>query len=166
MYIVGKVLKPKGLKGELKVEIITSFPEHFQELKKISVKDGLDWKNYPLVSVRLSDRFAFLKLQGIDSIESAETLRNQFLYIAEEDLNTLADDEYYLHDLVGMRVFDEHENLLGEIIDVESYAANDVYVLKDLQGEEHLLPAIKEVILSVDIARSKMIICKIEGLME
>lgn len=166
MYIIGKVLKPKGLKGELKVEIITSFPEHFLDLKEVNIKNDLNWKTYPVAAASLRDRFAFLKLKGIDSIKSAEALRNQFLYISEQDLTALAENEFYQHDLVGLQVFDEQDNLLGEIIDVESYAANDVYVLKDPQGKEHLLPAIEDVIRSVDIARGKMIICKLDGLME
>lgn len=166
MYIVGKILKPKGLKGELKVEIITSFPKHFLELKEVFIKDGLDWQTYPVVSAKLTDRFAFLKMAGIDSVELAEKLRNQFLYIGKDDLTVLAADEFYAHDLLGMQVFDEAGNLLGTITDVEFYGANDVYVLKDQDGREHLLPAIKDVIQSVHLEQGKMIIRKLDGLMD
>ena len=165
MYIVGKVLKPKGLKGELKVEIITSFPEHFQELAEVSVKNGLEWQTYSLKAVRLGDRFAFIKLAGIDSIEQAEMLRNQFLYISEADLTYLDEDEFYVHDLIGLSVCDEQGNELGSIVDVESYNSNDVYVLEGTDGKEYLLPAAKDFVLAVDIKSKKMTIRLVEGLL-
>jgi len=166
MYIVGRVLKPKGLKGILKVEIITSFPEHFQELAEISVKNGLEWQAYSIETVQFRDRFAFIKLNGIDSVEQAEMLRNQFLYISEADLMPLNDGEYYIHDLIGLSVFDEQGNELGEIVDVESYLSNDVYILKDTAGRQHLLPAVKDVVLDVNVKQNKMTIRVMEGLLD
>ncbi len=165
MYIVGRVIKPKGLKGELKVEIITSFPEHFQELAEVSVKNGLEWQTYSLKAVQLRDRFAIVKLAGIESIEQAEMLRNQFLYISAADLTPLNEDEFYVHDLIGLTVCDEQGNELGLIVDVESYISNDVYVLKGTDGKEHLLPAAKDVVLAVDMKQKKMTIRLMEGLL-
>ena len=166
MYIVGKVLKPRGLKGELKVEIITSFPGHFLELKEIFIKEGPDWQSYNVLSAKLTDRFAFLKLDGVDSVELAEKLRKHFLYITKQDLTALGKDEFYMHDLIGLEVFDVAGNLLGTLAEVESYEANDVYVLKDRQGREYLLPAVKDVIVSISLEQNKMIIRKLDGLME
>lgn len=166
MYIVGRILKPRGLKGELKVEIITSFPEHFKELAEVSVKNGLEWQTCSLEAVQLRDRFAYIKLAGIDSIEQAELLRSQFLYISESELTPLKDDEFYVHDLIGLTVFEEQGNKLGSIVDVESYLSNDVYVLKDPDGKEHLLPAAKDVVLDVDLENKKMTIRLMEGLLD
>jgi len=166
MYIIGKVLKPRGLKGELKVEIITSFPEHFQELEKLFVKNNSDWKAFVVKAVRLNNRFALVRLQGIDSQEQAETLRNHYLYIEEKDLRPLTKDEFYIHDLMNMQVVDENGTQLGHIVDVESYTGNDVYVLEGADGMKHLLPATKEVVKSVDPKQKKMVVRLMEGLWE
>ena len=93
-------------------------------------------------------------------------LRNQFLYISEADLLPLNDDEYYIHDLIGLSVFDEQGNELGEIVNVESYLSNDVYVLKDTDNRLHLLPAVKDVVLDVNVKQKKMTIRVMEGLLD
>ncbi len=166
MYIVGKILKPHGIKGSVKAEIITSFPEHFLDLKKVYVDLENQKQAYSIQEVRLSNRFVFLKFSEINSIEEAETLRNAFIYIAEEDLMPLNEDEYYIHDLIGMQVVDENGTLIGTIKDVWTYTANDVYVLQTAQGEEKLIPAIKSVVKAVDREQKTMVIHVMEGLLD
>ena len=164
MFVVGKVLKPQGIDGSVKVEIITSFPEHFLDLKQVFIEKENKKQAYSIEHVRLSNRFVFIKFAGVDSIEEAELLRNQYLYIEEQELVPLKKDEYYVHELLGLKVFDEQGNYLGVIRDVWSYTANDVYVVKNEQGGELLLPAIKSVIKKVDRQAGKMIIHLMEGL--
>ena len=166
MYLVGKVLKPRGLKGEVKAEIITSFPEHFKRLKTLSVKTDSEWRTYTLSGAKLSSGYVFLKFAEIQSLENAELLRNAELYIEQEQLTDLSEAEYYIHDLVGLQVFDENERRIGELIEVESYPASDVYVVKTPDGKCHMIPAIKEVIKQVDIKSSRMTIHVMEGLLE
>ena len=108
----------------------------------------------------------FLKLVEIHSIEEAGELKNEFLYISGDELTELADDEYYIHDLLGIEVYDESGNRIGEITDVEEYSGNDVYVLTRPDGTESMIPAIKDVILNVNITEKKMIIRVYEGLLD
>jgi len=164
MFVVGKVLKPQGIDGSVKVEIITSFPEHFLDLKQVFILKENTKQAYSIEHVRLSNRFVFIKFAGVNSIEQAEALRNQYLYIEEKDLTPLGEDEYYVHDLLGLKVFDEQGNYHGIISDVWSYTANDVYVVKTETGAELLLPAIKSVIKKIDRKAGKMIIHLMEGL--
>jgi len=166
MYIIGKVLKPQGTKGEVKVEIITSFPEHFVSLDSVYFEENKNYQAYSIESTRTTDRFVFLKFENIDSIDQAEKLRNKYCYIREDELSELTKDEYYIHDLIGMQVFDEAGNRIGEISEVESYPANDVYVVSSPEGVQLNFPAIQEVIKSVDKKENKMTIHILDGLFD
>ena len=166
MYLVGKVLKPQGIKGEVKVEIITSFPEHFSELEHLYIQIEKNWQTYSINSLRLTDKFVFIKFKDIYSIEDTEILRNKELYIPKEELKKLADDEYFIHDLSGIRVYNEQGTFRGEICRVETYTSNDVYILKMTSGKERFIPAIKDVVKKIDIGGNKMIIHEMEGLFD
>jgi 16S rRNA processing protein RimM len=166
MYIIGKILKPQGRHGEVKAEIITSFPEHFCKLGAVFIKKTKDWLSYSVDDVRLTDKFVFIKLAGIDSIDQAEQLRGEYLYVPEDDLENLSDSEYYIHDLIGMQVYDQKDILLGEIMDVEMFPANDVYTVKLLDGSLHTIPAVSDVVKGVNIEQNKMIIRVLDGLFE
>ena len=106
-----------------------------------------------------------LKLKGIDTIEQAEKFRNCYLKINRKDAIELEEDTYFLVDLIGIEVFTESGENLGNIIDVFPTGSNDVYVVKNEEGKQVLLPAIKDVIKSVDIKNKKMVVNLIEGLL-
>lgn len=166
MYVVGKILKPQGIQGEVKVEIITSFPEHFCSLSTLFIKREEDWVGFSVENVRLTEKFVFIKLADVDSIERAEQLRGEYLHIPEGDLKELSDGEYYIHDLIGIQVFDEQAGLLGEIVDVEQLPANDVYIIRLPNGGIHEIPAVSEIVKAVDIKHNKMTIRIMDGLFD
>ncbi len=166
MYLVGKVLRPRGLKGEVKVEIVTSFPEHFKKLKALLVKTDKVSQTFELSQAKLANGYVYLKFKNIHSAEEAERLRNAELYIEQDQLTELSETEYYIHDLLGIDVFDEAEHLIGELIEVESYPSSDVYIVKAPDGKCHMIPAIKDVVKQVDIKSGRMTIQAMEGLLE
>ena len=166
MFLVGQVLKPQVIRGEVKVEIITSFPEHFTTLKELNVKSGEKWQAFSIERARVSNRFAFIKFAAINSIEEAERFRYKELYIPEAELPELEEAAFYFHDLLGLSVYNQKGILLGKISDIENYTANDVYKIDSVDGKTLLIPAIKSVIKEVNIAESKMVIDEIEGLFD
>ena len=166
MFVIGKILKPHGVKGSVKVEVITSFPEHFLELKTVYIEHENQKQAYSIENARLSNRFVFLKFLEINDYDQAETLRNRYIFIPEEDLMPLGKDEYYIHDLIGMKVFDEQDSFIGTIHDVWTYSANDVYVLNTEDGQEKLIPAIKSIIKSVNTKERTMVIHVMEGMLD
>ncbi len=166
MYIVGKVLRPRGLKGEVKVEIITSFPGHFQNLKTLFAKNETEWKAYSISEASLSNRHVYLKFAEIVSLEQAEKLRGKELFIEHDQLTDLSEDEYYVHDLIGMQVVTEKGKKLGELLDVETYTGNDVYVIKNSSGKEFLIPAIQDIIKNVDVENKILTIHLMDGLLD
>ncbi len=165
MYVVGKVLKPQGIKGEIKVKSISSNPERFKKLKKIYIqKENLD--TYSIESIRISNKFVFLKLLEINNREDTESLRGCDILIDESDLIELSPGEYFVHDLIGCKVVSEDGFVLGEVKDVSQYSSNDVYVVKNETGKEVLIPATIEVIKQVDIEQKLIIVHLLEGLID
>ena len=154
MYLVGKVLKPQGIKGEVKVEIITSFPEHFEELSELFLDEEAN-NSIEIENTRFAKNFVYIKFKNIHTRNDADSLRNQYLYIHESDLYPLEDNEFYHHQLIGAKAFSEDESYIGIIVDVETYPENDMFVIKSQDKTTHLIPVVKELIKSVDIESPK-----------
>lgn len=164
MFIVGKIIKPQGLKGEVKVEVITSFPEHFNDLDIVFIKKN-EYEPLQIESSRLENNFLFVKFKEIQSRNDAESFRNYYLYIPEEKLRALKDDEFYHHQLLGMEVVSEDGTKVGIITDIENYPAHDMLVVLDSSKETHLIPIIKSIIKKIDIESQKVTIYVMEGLL-
>ena len=165
MYFIGTILKPQGIKGELKVQSVTPDPDRFFRLEKIFVLRE-EKRTFVIENVRIVQGFVFLKLAGIDSRNEAELLRGQDLYIAEEQLIDLDSGEYFIHDLVGCEVVTENGRLIGKIVDVMQESSSDIYIVQDQLGNEYLIPAIKDIVLRVDIKLKRVDIHVIEGLLD
>lgn len=161
--IIGRVLKPWGVRGEVKIEILTEFPERFASLRTVYLGD--DAKPFLVDGTRLlgGGNAALLKFKGIDRPEDAEALRDQLVQVALEDAVKLPTGKHYLYQIIGLRVVTIDGEALGEITDVLDTGANDVYVVHDDQREV-LIPAIEEVVKKIDLERGEVVIKLMEGL--
>ena len=111
-------------------------------------------------------QFAILKFRGIDTIDEAEKYRRKSLYVTRENAVRLQKDEYFIADLIGVKVLDEQEQELGTLEDVIETGANDVYQIRLKDGRQLLLPAIKECVLDVYVEAGRMKIHILDGLLE
>lgn len=162
-YRVGQIVNTHGLKGDVKIYSYTDYPERFEEIDYVYDDDG---KKYMLERVKYHKSMPIIKLQTVDSIDDAEKMRGATLYIDEENLRELEEDEYMISDLVGLQAFTESGNPLGEVVNVLQYTANDIYVIHSSDGKEYLVPALKEFVPVIDIENKKMIINEIKGLLD
>jgi 16S rRNA processing protein RimM len=105
-----------------------------------------------------------MKFQGVDTLEEAASYRNQFISVAADEIYPLPVGSYYHFELIGLRVEDLDRGYLGDIIDILETGANDVYVVKSEDFGEILLPAIKQVILKVDLEHKRMQVRLLPGL--
>ncbi len=161
---VGKVLKPQGIKGELKVEILTSFPERFFELERVFTElSGLE--ELEISEVRLQQNFVYLKIKGIESIEDAGPLRGKLLKIPASWRKKLPRGEYYIYELIGLSVFSTSGEYLGKLTEVLSLPGNDVYMVEK-EEQEIPVPALKKVVKKVDISGRRMEVELLPGLRE
>jgi 16S rRNA processing protein RimM len=166
MYIIGYVLKPHGIKGEVKIDPVSSYPDRFKQLNKVFLQINDKKRSYSIEKVRVADRFIFIKFFGINSPDDAELLRDAEVLIEAKDLIQPSPDEYFIHDLIGCRVITEDGEIIGTLTDVYQISSNDVYVVNRDTGEEILLPAIKDVVKRVDMENKQIIIKVLEGLLE
>ncbi|HID64903.1 MAG TPA: 16S rRNA processing protein RimM, partial [Anaerolineae bacterium] len=131
--VVGKIVAPWGVKGELKVAIETDFPERFKQLKRVYV--GEKATSFVLEWSRLHKGHALLKLKGCDDRDAAEKLRGQLVQIPIEEAMPLGEDEYYVYQIVGLDVWTTEGEHLGRVSEVLFTGANDVYVVQREKGE-------------------------------
>ena len=172
-FEIGVITKPQGIRGEVKVLPTTDDPERFQLLDEVTIRFAkttnaktTDAKPYKLTSVRHHKGLVLLQLAGINDRNEAEKLVGGVLIIPPEKALQLDTDEYFIRDLVGISVEAEDGTVLGEVANIFPTGANDVYVVQGTDGESFMMPAIKDVVLSVSLAERKMTVRLIEGLRE
>lgn len=163
---IGKILNAHGVRGELKVEPLTDNPERYKILEQVYLEDRK--KNYTLYDVefvRFHKGNVLIKLAGIDDMDAAKLVKNQHLAINKSDRMPLEEGAYYIDDLIGLQVF-EDDRPIGVLKDVLQPGANDVYVLDSTIYPDLYIPALKSVILSVDLENKRMDVKLPKGLVD
>ena len=153
--LIGEVLKPQGIRGELKVKAFTDSPEDIKAFGTVYI-DNLPYK---ILSFRVGgDGAAYIGLRGIPDRNAAELFRGKKLEGNREDAPELEEGQYYIIDILGLRCETEDGELLGTVKNITNLA-NDVYTIEK-GGKEILFPAIKGVVLSVEVTNGTMVVDK------
>lgn len=161
--VVGEVLRTQGVQGELKVYPLTHDPHRFKDLREVILQGKGISKILTVQGVRITSDFVYLILDGIDGRDIAETYRGFEVRVARENVPPLPEGWYYF-ELEGLQVY-EGEKYLGELTRVLETGANDVYLVQGPVGEI-CIPALKSVVLKVDIPGKKMLVSLPPGLIE
>jgi 16S rRNA processing protein RimM len=162
------VLRPHGVRGELRVEIITDFPERLgqHDYFYLAHSDAPeDVERYPVEEMRPHKGALLLKLAGCDDRNEAELLRGMLVQIPFQDAVPLEDGEYYHFQIVGVRVETEDGEWLGQVEELLETGANDVYLVRGPRGEV-LIPAIEDVVRELDIEAKRMVVRPLPGMLE
>lgn len=169
---VGIITSPHGIKGEVKVYPTTDDPKRFKHLKQVLLDTGREKLVMEIESVKFFKNMVIVKFKGLDTPEDAQKYRQKELYVERKDAVKLQKDEYFIADLIGLRVEDEEGKSVGVLTDVITTGANDVYAVSFTEdsvygpaGGEVLLPAIKQCILQISIEEEKMVVHVMEGLL-
>ena len=160
LIAVGRVLAPWGVKGEVKVEVLTDFPDRFAPEAEVYVGG----RAFSIESCKWNRGKVILKLATIDSVEDSEKLRGRLLEIPQSQLRPLTKDEYYQFQIVGLEVWTTDGERLGQITQILPTGSNDVYLVPAADGEL-LIPATDEVVKTVDIDNGRMTIELVKGLL-
>lgn len=152
--VVGKLRRPHGVKGEIMMDVLTDFPQRLRRGKEVFV--GPQHNPWVIRSVRTKDQALLVSFEGLEDCDQVGVLRNLDVYIRASNLPELPDGEYYYHQVLGLRVVDEAGSEMGTLVEILETGANDVYVVRDHQGHEILLPVIDDVICAVDLVRGEI----------
>lgn len=162
---IGVITTTHGIKGEVKVYPTTDDINRFQDLKKVYLDTGKNYLPLEIEGVKYFKQQVILKFKGFDNINDIEKYRGRDLLIPREDAIKLNENEYFICDIIGSEVFTDDGKKLGILTEVLKTAANDVYVVKDENNGEVLLPFIKDCILDVDVTNKKITAHLIDGLL-
>ncbi len=166
---IGQITNTHGLRGELKVLPLTDDPKRYNSLKKVFVSsNGSSPKisEFEIEGVKYFKNFVILKFIGLDKFDDAVFLKRSSIMIDRNDAVTPPKDSYFIFDLIGIKVYDEGKTFLGDITDVIQTGSNDCYNVKKEDGTEFFIPAIKTVVIDVDIATKEMIVSLPKGLID
>ncbi len=163
---VGIITSSHGVRGEVKVYPTTDDPRRFRRLKEVVLDTGREKLNLEIEGVKFFKQFVILKFKGLDNINDIEKYRQKSLYVTRKNAVRLQRDEYFIADLIGLKVQDEDGTELGTVKDVIETGANDVYEVEMADGRSLLLPAIKQCILNVDVENGMMQVHVLEGLLD
>lgn len=161
---IGEIAGTFGISGELKVAPLTDFPERFERTPTVYV--GEKREPYRVLQTRSHKQQILLRLEGIADVDTAERLRGATLWIPTSQITALPQDQFYVHDLIGMRVRHVSGDDLGTIADVLGFPGNDLFVIRTPTGREMLLPAVKAFIPSIDTGARLITVDPIPGLFD
>ena len=166
LLLIGKVVRPHGLKGVLRIISYAESPETFLRAGEVFL-EGASGKavKYGIISITSGRKFFLLTLEGLDSLEEAETYRGGDIYIEKSRLRRERDDEYFWYELIGLPVFLDTGKRVGTIRRIVPGAGHDIYVVQE-GGKEILIPAVHQVVKAVDLEKRKVIITDVEGLLD
>ena len=155
---IGQIVNTFGIKGMVKVKPFSDDIRRFDKLKNVYIKKNSIEEKYIIEEVKYHKQMVLIKFKGIDKIEEAELLKNSYILINREDEEPLEEGVYYIVDLLGLDVYTDENILLGNLEDIYNTGSNDIYVVKDENGKQILLPGIPDVIKEVDIENKKIIV--------
>lgn len=152
---IGRIVAPHGVRGELRVAVLTEFPERFLDMKRVLVEGKGEMT---VTGVRTHQDIILMTLAEVKDRDAASALRGRLLQVTRAELMPLPEGQFYVFDLVGVKVFDEAGQELGVLEEVLQPGANDVYLIRRTDGSELLLPALRSVVLTVDMPGRRMVV--------
>ncbi len=166
--LIGEILRPHGVTGEVRMRVLTQYPERLSEIEHIYLSKDPEGKNaakHHIQSVRMHQGYALLRLHGVGDRNAADLLRQLWVMIPLGEAVPLDDGEYYVYQLIGLDTRTEDGTLLGQITEVLETGANDVYVVEGTEYGEVLIPVTEETIREIDIDGGYVVVRLPDGLL-
>jgi 16S rRNA processing protein RimM len=161
---IGKIINTHGINGEVKIYPYTDDETRFSILKQAYIGDTKI--KVTLSTVKYHKGFPLVKFKEYNNINDVLKFKEQIIYVDDENRVVLPKNHFFIYDLIDCQVYDMDNNYIGKIEEVMQGASNDIYVIKDDNHKEYLIPAVKEFIKEVNIDKKTVIINPIEGMIE
>lgn len=167
--VLGRIMRPHGVRGELRLQVLTDYPERISALETVYIgRDPYDAGSatgFSVLGARRHREQILIRLEGIDSRDDAEAHRGQLLMVALDDAVPLEEGEYYAFQIIGSAVITTEGDNLGSIREIIETGANDVFVVQGGLYGEVLIPDIPEVVLEVNLQTRQVTIALPPGLL-
>lgn len=164
---VGKILNFHGIKGEVRVGFSQTQRDFLAELDKVFLCINHEYLEFKIQNIRFVKSFAVIKFKGLDDINDILQYKGCLIFIDKSTIReSLGEDEFLIDELTGLDVFDIDGNKLGFVVGVSNNGATDLLSVKTKSGKISLVPFVNALVPTVDIKNKKIIINKIEGLIE
>ena len=150
--VIGRVGAAHGIRGDLRIIPLTDFPERFAALREVMVGDEL----LHIESMKQQGKNFLMRFREYTVREAAQRLTGQLLTVTRAEAAPLDEGEYYVFDIMGLTVYDEEGHELGTVENVLKTGSNDVYVVRAEDGREILIPALRAVVLAIDVPGGRM----------
>lgn len=161
---VGVIANTHGIAGEVKVFPTTDDPKRFKKLKTVILEPEKENRILHITQVKYVKNMVALKFEEFGNINEVQGFRGKGLFVTRDQAVPLSKDEYFIADLIGLSVISTEGEMLGELSDVITTGANDVYVVSKNGAKDLLLPAIKQCIKRVDMENRQMEVYLMPGL--
>lgn len=152
--VIGLLRRSHGLKGDVIMDVFTDFPERLSAGKTVYIGDT--YRPAIIQRLRPANKKILIGFEGYSNPESTADLRNQLVYVPAAEMPVLPEGEFYHHQLIGLRVVDSSDQVLGMLNDILETGANDVYVVKSADGSETLIPAVENFVLDINLERGEI----------
>ena len=162
---IGQIVSTHGITGEVRVNPWCDTPEFMKKFKTLYF-DANGNKAVKITACRPHGNVVIIKLDGIDTVEEAQKLRNKTLYMNRADAK-LGKGDWFIQDLIGCTVYDadDNEKTYGKLTDVAETGANDIWFIEN-NGKEYIIPAIKDVVINVDVENESVFIRPLKGIFD
>lgn len=166
LLLVGKVIRPHGLGGLLRIWSYAESEKTFLNSGKVYLRlESGQTHEHKVLSVIAQKKAFLMKLEGLSTLDAAEEYRNAAILIEKHSLHREREDEYFWHELIGLEVYLSTGKFIGTISHIFTTGSNDIYVVQE--GEkEILIPAIHDVVEEIDLDGKKMVVSEMEGLFD
>lgn len=164
-FLLGKITKTHGVKGELIIWLDVDFPEDYEEMESIFLEIKGELVPYFIEDLQIRGSKSIIKFEEIDSFDDAKKLVDCDVYLPEDNLPELNDDQFYYHEIIGFDVVDASHGKLGKIIGVFENNSQDLIGM-DYQGVEVLIPISDEIVKTIDREKKELHTAMPEGLLE
>lgn len=160
LVAIGRILRPHGVRGEMRTLIMTDFPERFLDTDEVYLlsPDNKKIEYHQVLGARFHSNWVLLALSGFTTPEQVSEYRQWLVTVPQDELVELEEGEYWHWQLQGLTVCDDGGNILGKLVDIMETPGHDIYAIQPAQGKELLIPAVKEYILKVDLDKGQMVV--------
>ncbi len=164
MLKVGKIINTHGIRGQLKIFPLTDSMKDFGELDWVYIDDYKE--KFYINNVKYMPSLVLLSFKGYEDINLVEKLKNKYLFIDQSQRKNLPEDTYYMADIIGLDVYTVKNEYIGIVDDIIQTGPSEVYIIKNQDKKEFMIPAVKEFIVEISLEESRITINPIEGLIE